>query len=153
VAELSDGSLMINSRNYPHYGDRSVTVSKDGGLTWSKPWIDKTLTNGNCQASLLSYTNKPKYKKNRLLFCNPRGLSCEKMTVRISYDDGKTWPVAKQIHAGPSAYSSLVVLPDMSIGCLYEYYGHPGHGYVTITFAHFTLDWLTDGKDSLQRAQ
>jgi sialidase-1 len=154
VAELSDGSLMINVRNYPHLtGARGVAVSKDGGLTWSEPWIDKTLFDSCCQANLLSYTTKPEFTKNRLLFSNPVSLEHprEKMTVRLSYDDGKTWPVAKLIHAGPSAYSNLVVLPDMSIGCLYEC--GDGDPYATITFAHFTLDWLTDGKDSLQRAQ
>ena len=33
------------------------------------------------------------------------------MTVRISYDDDKTWPLKKVLHEGPSAYSNLVVLP------------------------------------------
>ena len=156
VAELPDGSLMLNARNHPHLtGGRGVAISKDDGLTWSEPWIDKTLVCGGCQASLLSYTSKPEFTKNRLLFCNPNAPwpNRKKMTVRISYDDGKTWPVSKLIHASNSAYSNLVVLPDKSIGCLYEYYGHPGHGYVTITFARFTLDWLSDGKDFLQPAK
>ena len=57
--------------------------------------------------------------------------------------------MAKLIHAGPSAYSNLMVLPDLSLGCLFEC--GKKHAYETITFAHFTLDWLTDGKDTLQR--
>ena len=64
------------------------------------------------------------------------------MTIRLSYDEGKTWPVAKVLYAGSAAYSDLVVLPDGEIGCLYE-----RDDYRKITFARFTLGWLTDGKD------
>ena len=45
-------------------------------------------------------------------------------------------------YAGSAAYSDLVVLPDGGIGCLYE-----RDDFRKITFAHFTLGWLTDGKD------
>ncbi len=62
------------------------------------------------------------------------------MTVRASCDDGRTWPVSKQIYAGGGAYSCLVVLPDGHIGCLYE-----ADDYNRIVFAWFSLDWLTDG--------
>ena len=151
VAELSDGSLMINVRNWPVLtGGRGVAISADGGLPWSEPKIDHVLVDSGCQASLLGYTSQPEYAKNRLLFSNPASLQPprHKLTVRLSYDDGKTWPVAKGIHAGPAAYSNMVVLPDMSLGCLYEC-GNK-HAYETITFAHFTLEWLTDGKDSLR---
>ena len=66
------------------------------------------------------------------------------MTIRMSYDEGKTWPVAKLLYAGSAAYSCLVVLPDLSIGCFYE-----KDGYSKITFARFSLAWLTDGADTL----
>ena len=152
VAELSDGSLMINVRNWPHLTrGRGVAKSLDGGLTWSEPKINQSLVDSGCQACLLSYTAKPEFAKNRLLFSNPASLQPRrhKMTARLSYDDGKTWPVSNLVHSGPSAYSNLVVLPDLSLGCLFEC--GKEHAYETITFAHFTLDWLTDGKDSLQR--
>ena len=42
------------------------------------------------------------YSKNRILFANPAGrrpqghrFIREKLTVRLGYDEGKTWPVAK----------------------------------------------------------
>ena len=69
------------------------------------------------------------------------------MTVRLSYDGGMTWPVAKQLHTGPSAYSCLTVLPDMTIGCFYE--RGDQDRYEKLTFARFNLEWLTDGKDSV----
>ena len=66
------------------------------------------------------------------------------MTVRLSYDEGKTWPVSRLLHDGPSAYSCLAVLPEGDIGCLYEG-GKTKYG--EIVFARFSLEWLTDGKD------
>ena len=60
--------------------------------------------------------------------------------MRLSYDDGATWPVAKLLHAGPAAYSALAVLPDGRIGCLYE--RGQKSAYERITFARFGLDWL-----------
>ena len=69
------------------------------------------------------------------------------MTVRLSYDEGTSWPVSKLLHERPSAYSSLAVLPDGSIACLYERGNEAA--YETITLTRFGLDWLTDGADSL----
>jgi sialidase-1 len=62
------------------------------------------------------------------------------MTVRISYNGGDTWPVARLVHEGPSAYSSLAVLKDGTIGLLYER-GRTS-AYEEITFARFPLLWL-----------
>ena len=69
------------------------------------------------------------------------------MTVRLSYDEGVSWPVSRLLDERPSAYSSLAVLPDGKIGCLYE--RGEESAYEKITFARFSLGWLTDGKDSL----
>ena len=57
------------------------------------------------------------------------------MTVRLSYDEGKSWPVSRLVHEGPSAYSSLAILHDGTIGLLYE--GGEEHPYEGITFARF----------------
>ena len=66
------------------------------------------------------------------------------MTVRVSHDEGKTWPVARVLHAGPAAYSCLVVVPGGDVGCLYE--AGRKHPYETIVFARFALAWLENGK-------
>ena len=70
------------------------------------------------------------------------------MTVRLSYDECKTWQYAKTIYRGPSAYSCLTILSDNTIGCLYE--RGDKHPYEKITFTNFNLDWLTNEKDSLK---
>ena len=60
------------------------------------------------------------------------------MTVRASFDDGQTWPKAWVLHEGPSAYSSLAILPDDRIACLYE--AGLRHPYELIVFAAFELE-------------
>jgi sialidase-1 len=75
------------------------------------------------------------------LFANPASTKRVNMTVRMSFDEGGTWPVARQIHAGPTAYSALAVLPDRTIGLLYE--RGDKQPYEKITFARLSLEWLT----------
>jgi sialidase-1 len=53
--------------------------------------------------------------------------------------------VARVIHEGPAAYSSLVVLRDGSVGLLFE--RGERSPYERITFARLPLEWLTEGKD------
>jgi len=67
------------------------------------------------------------------------------MTVRISYDECRTWNAGRVLFPGPSAYSDLAMAPDMTGLCLYE--RGDQHPYQTLTLARFDLDWLTDGKD------
>lgn len=140
VAELSDGTLMLNMRSNAKRFRRSVSLSRDGGLTWSEPSFDDALIEPTCQASLIRYPGRGRRAKAGLLFSNPAAEKRVRMTVRYSSDEGRTWSHSKLIHEGPSAYSSLAVLKDRTIGLLYEKGAE--HPYETITFARFTLDWL-----------
>lgn len=138
AVELADGSVMLNMRSYQGNNRRLVAISKDGGVTFSKPVEDKTLIEPVCQASILRLPGEG----GGILFSNPASTKREKMTVRLSRDEGSTWAVSKELHAGPAAYSCLTVLPNGEIGCLYE------HGsknpYETISFARFSRKWLTE---------
>jgi len=80
-------------------------------------------------------------QKGRILYSGPAGPNRENLTIRVSEDEGETWPVSRLLHAQSAAYSDLVVLPDGQIGCLYE-----RDGYRAIRFARFTLDWLLAGE-------
>lgn len=66
------------------------------------------------------------------------------MTIRVGYDECKTWNETQVLHAGPAAYPDLCVLPDMTIGCLCE--RGDKDRYEKITFIRFNLGWLSDGK-------
>jgi sialidase-1 len=119
IAELSNGKLMMNMRNASKKRTRQVATSKDGGANWSDIKTDTTLIEPVCEGNLLQYTYPG--KKNALLFCNPASTSARtQMTIRVSYNDGRSWAAKKLLYAGPSAYSCLTVLPNGNIGCFYE---------------------------------
>ncbi|MBN1807384.1 MAG: exo-alpha-sialidase [Sedimentisphaerales bacterium] len=145
VVELRNGSLMINMRNYDRtMTTRAIATSTDGGLTWSKVTHDPALVEPICQASFLRYTLRPEHDTSRLLFSNPAHGKTGKrqdMTIRLSYDEGNTWPVSKLLYPGPSAYSCLTILPDGNIACLYE--AGKKNPYEKIIFSSFNLEWLT----------
>ena len=96
--------------------------------------LDKTLIEPVCQASLIRYPIARNGAKSLLLFSNPASKRRDHMTVRLSRDDGKTWPIARLVYNGSAAYSSLVALPDGQFGLLYE-----RDGYRKNTFAIFRL--------------
>ncbi len=148
AVELTDGTVLMNMRSYHGKHRRAIALSKDGGATWGEVALDNALIEPVCQASILRYTAPPSYARSRILFSNPASTGRDKMTIRLSYDEGKTWPVAKLLYAPSAAYSCLVVLPDGTIGCLFE-----RDGYSKITFARCTLSWLTGGKDTLQKRE
>ena len=143
VVELDDGRLLINMRNY--WGDpdgagqyarmRATATSNDGGETWSALRYDPVLIEPVCQAGFL------KIPGQGLIFSNPADRRERiRMTVRLSKDEGETWPCARTLHEGPSAYSCLVQIPDGTLGCLYERGAE--QPYESIVFARFTREWL-----------
>jgi len=153
VYEGVDGALHLNMRgggNQPQQGRtarRIMATSTDGGLSWSKSRYDDNLIDPECHASTLRYS-WPEDGRGRVLFANPADEKGRvNMTVRLSYDDGQSWPLARQIFAGPAAYSCLAKLPNGDIGLLYE--GGERQRYQKMFFVRFGLNWLTQGKDTL----
>lgn len=128
VAELHDGTLVINCRNHwsrsgndpSKKGKRIIATSRDGGQSWSEPTLDEELPEPTCQAGLIALSKPAADGKARLVFTNPNSRSRERMTLRLSEDGGESWPKSKLIHAGSSAYSSPAELPDGRVGLLYE---------------------------------
>ena len=151
AVELTDGTLMLNMR---HGRSRLVARSPDGGQSWSKAGTDEALIDSwGCQTGIIRYAaGGDAANKGMILFSNPAHESDRvNMTVRLSRDDGRSWPVGKTVHAGPSAYSCLAVLADGTIGLLYE--GGKDHPYEKISFARFNLEWLTGGRDRAEDAE
>lgn len=116
VAELSDGSLMLNQRSSKGY--RLVSTSTDQGMHWTAATASYYLPGPGCQGSLLSYASNG---KTWVYFSNPANRNARtSMTLKRSSDDGGTWPDIHQVYSGPSAYSDLVMIDDGHIGVLYE---------------------------------
>ena len=65
----------------------------------------------------------------------------------MSYDEGLTWNVSKQVYEGPSAYSSITILSDYTICILFEVGKYDYRE--SITLIKVDIDWLTNGHDAL----
>jgi len=148
--EDAQGRLCLNCRNQYYLLEpgnyRAVAWSSDGGLTFTPVVHDAALLEPVCQASTCRL-DVVGSGSSRVLFSNPASRTRDRLTVRLSYDEGQTWPLARLLHAGPSAYSDLCVTGEGWILCLYER-GREGP-YETISLARFNLEWLSHGADQL----
>jgi sialidase-1 len=141
VAELPDGTLVLNSRTFVQDGSnqrlRTRAFSKDGGITWTKLENDPALETVSCNGSLIALGH-PKGSDQAILLCSvPVGPRRTHGTVYVSFDGGLTWPRMRLVVPTEFAYSSLMQLPDGKIGLFYE-----GRDYKTIELARFELNWL-----------
>lgn len=147
VTELVDGRILMSIR---HGGKRWYNISEDGGLTWqptTSTWND--ITAPACNGDIIRYTSVNQgFNKNRLLHSVPYGTQRTDVTVYVSYDEGQTWPVRKTIVPYSSAYSSLCILPDGTIGLYVEENPDGTNGNYMTAFYNFSLEWLTDGNDT-----
>lgn len=138
AVEKRDGSVLLNMRAYHGENRRAVSESRDGGETWSEVELDEELIEPVCQASLIRFEGDG--TKNRLLFANPASENRVRMTVKLSTDEGGSWPKARLVHAGPTAYSCLAELEGGEVGLLYERGSE--NPYEKITFARFRIEWV-----------
>ncbi|MHB1357224.1 MAG: sialidase family protein [Anaerolineae bacterium] len=159
--ELADGRIMLNIRSEAICNRRLVTTSADGATGWTTPIIDKALYEPICFASIQRLSQRPPQTKNRILFSNPDSKAVqgplqlwgkrENLTVRMSYDEGVSWPVSKTVDPGLAGYSDLATTDDGAIFCAYEGGGLDGNYFSNthLSVAKFNLAWLTDGVDSV----
>ena len=139
AAEIEDGtifSILRQNIENPDPGQILVSWSKDEGKNSSKPQISRDLSGPVCQASVINIGN------DRLMFSNPDSNAREKMTIRISKDGGKTWPVKKTLYHAKAAYSDLALLENEMICCAFEC------GRIRpvekISFCIFKQSWITE---------
>jgi sialidase-1 len=147
IVELSDGRLLLNMRNHPPKPPnfRMVAFSADGGRTLTPARPDPRLIEPPAQASLITLPGG-RGDRRRVVFANPASAARERLTVRVSEDDGATWPASRVVHPGPAAYSSLAALADGSVAVLFE--RGDRSPYERITFARFTVAWLAEGRET-----
>lgn len=145
VTELIDGRILMSIR---HAGYRWYNISEDGGVTWqptTSEWSD--IYAPACNGDLIRYTSVNKGDdKNRLLHSVPVGDSRKNVTVYVSYDEGESWKTGRCVVPYNSAYSSLCILPDNTIG-LYVEEAYQSEGDYCSVFYNFSLKWMTDGED------
>ncbi|MBS1500882.1 MAG: exo-alpha-sialidase, partial [Bacteroidetes bacterium] len=124
AVELPGNQVMLNARNQlGNVKCRIMALSHDGGQKWDTTYFDRNLPDPVCQGSILSLGKKT------IAVCNDADtVKRNNLTLRVSFDEGKTWKINKDIAKAPegykgdySAYSDLVALPGKQIGVLYEY--------------------------------
>lgn len=160
AVELADGRVMLNVRSESKAHRRIVTTSADGATGWSTPHFDDALLEPICMAGIVRYSTEASGGKNRILFSNPdnrdradgkaepgKNRDRKNVSVKLSYDEGRTWPVSKTIEPGPSMYSDIAVTPRGTILCFFGRGTRPGFAGDALTLARFNLEWLTGGKD------
>lgn len=167
LAELSDGRVLYSSREHMSKNNRFFGWSYNGGELWIEPFESEVLPDGargtsyGCMGGLIRL---PIDGADILLYSNldtsagrmpdkvgaSTSAGREKITVWASFDGGKTWPVKRLVHDGPSAYSNLGVgrAGTPSAGKIFlNYEGGVKHCYEAVYVATFNLSWLLNGRD------
>ena len=133
IAELSDGGVLLNARQYGHSYDtqgenykpatqadayRHLSFSSTGIDSWSDVRKDTQLPDPACQGSMLSTTIN---KKHAILFTNCNNQSGRSnLTVRCSFDDGKTWVNKTILVDKVGGYSDIAVDREGTAYVLHE---------------------------------
>jgi sialidase-1 len=137
---LADGRVMLNVRNESQAHRRIVVTSPDGATDWSEPRFQDDLIEPICMGGLTRYNHGG---KNLLLFSNPDSLRERRdVTVRVSQDEGQTWPISRRVEHGWSAYSDINVTPTGAILCFYGRSRQKNFAGDRLTLARFDIDWL-----------
>jgi sialidase-1 len=138
LVELADGQLLMDIRQTTG-PRRFFATSRDGGKTWSSPRPGMAVSPVAC--AIERYTSKAAGDdRDRIVWTGPRGPDRQNLVVRISYDEGQTFPVERMLYPSRAAYSDLAILKDKSVGVLWE--RGTSHGYQFITFTRLTREFL-----------
>lgn len=148
VVELENGDILMSVRNR---GFRKFCRSTDRGETWGASFESTDLPEPACNGDIIRYPSKD--GKTRILQTIPASSTIrEKVSIYLSKDEGASWPVKKQLCDTLSAYSSIAILPDGSIGVLFEEgkwdHNLPGEDGFNLYFVRFALDWLEGNSDN-----
>ena len=153
IVELDDGNLLISMKNFNSnkqrlwcvYSWNHATQTIDQG-SWGTPWYSQN--DPTVQGSVERYRSvRDGHPYSAVLFANPdSAIAREKMSVRVSLDEGLTWPYKRQIDTRRAAYSCMSILPDGDIGLFYE------TGDVSsiddLVFMRFPIEWITGTTDT-----
>ncbi|MGL5682424.1 MAG: sialidase family protein [Marinifilaceae bacterium] len=143
ITQINDGQLIMSVRRH-HKRDVVYGKIVNDEIVWEQPVRHEDLTDPFCNGEVMVYSSTNHgADKNRMIHSLCYAKNRSNVSVLLSYDEGKTFPIRKTICPSLSAYSTLCVLEDGTIGCYYE----DGSHEMDIIFVRFSMDWLTDGKD------
>ncbi|WP_199773758.1 sialidase family protein [Stieleria maiorica] len=154
AAQLSDDRVVLNIRSENRNYRRALAFSRDGATNWSSVMFDEGLYEPICMAAIVQLPQPFANNQSTFLFSNPDSSSNpafhgknqfrhrENVTIRMSTDDCRTWPVSRLLQPGISGYSDLAVGPDGTVYCLYERGGDDGFAHQHLTMARFNRAWV-----------
>jgi sialidase-1 len=161
LVELSDGRVLANIRSESKRHRRLFSISDDGTTGWSTPEFQEALYEPICMGGNAAFVDDDG-RTTALLYSYPNsgpgsGIGGSEgnrerrnLTVRLSDDDGRTWPISRVVDRGPSGYSDMAVGPDGTVYLLYEAQKlEPNGPFIpaTLTLVRFNRAWL-DGADA-----
>ncbi len=133
MVELADGNIMISSRQWPTLSHRWKAISTDGGQTWGEPVVGETVT--AVAIAMERYTFEADGDDcNRIIWTGPGGPLRHNLDVRVSFDEGETFPEVERLYDGSAGYSDLTILADGTIGVIFE-----RDNYARMTFMRFSV--------------
>ncbi len=160
IVECLGGDLLRNDRAVSSQWELSKRRRQSytsNIANWTQAFAShNTLLDPKCEASILRYNfDSP----DRIVFLNPAStVTRSKMRVRLSYDDGATWPISRPlwpalteqqcIDQGKGGYSSMTKTADYHVGALVEINENPSSSstsHRSIEFHKFNLEWIRNG--------
>lgn len=166
AVELANGGVMFSMRSESLQHRRGIAYSPDGVTRWTHPEFVNDLAEPICMAGIERLSLATATQRSRLVYSHcdngtvaiprhpSRYMVRQNLTVRLSYDEGRSWPIRRVLEPGFSGYSDITVAPDGSIFCFYEEGAAGGRASAnntgSLVLAHFNLEWLTEGRDTLE---
>ena len=135
--------MCIRDRTHIRRGNKQVGFSEDFGKSWKNAHEDDELFDGppddyGCKGALVRV---PGQNRDVLLYSSPgRKDKREDITIKVSFDGAKSWPIKRMVRKGPGNYTWMAAGRP----------GTPSEGMVYIVsnkdwMARFNLAWiLTD---------
>lgn len=158
VVQMADGRVMLNARSESLRHRRLITVSPDGAADWSQPRFDEALLEPICMAGIVRVREPEGDRPGLIAFSNPHNLTRTdrkevpgrsrdriNVSIKLSYDEGQSWPAGRLLEEGFSGYSDLAALADGTILCFYERGSTDGESIYRsgrLTVARFNEEWV-----------
>ena len=124
TVELSDGRVMLNSRDNANGKMRKVAYSTDGGHSYGEVTRDAELPDPTNNAAITRlHPDAPQGSADakKLIFTNSNSTTDRANGgVRLSCDDGQTWPGLRTLETGTFGYSTATAIGDGRLGVLWE---------------------------------
>jgi sialidase-1 len=124
IAELSDGRILLNSRDHSRGGHRRIALSEDGGETFRDLGVDEQFVDpgNNAQLARRFPEAPPEDPRAReLLFTGSRDPYARRLgTLSRSLDDGESWEPVGVFEPGNLDYSVIQPLGSGAVGILWE---------------------------------